>query len=119
MELIINCANNLVYNPTIQYYVTVQNKCGQVLFATYTTSETVRICCCERSVVVCVRLYQNGNIIQTKSRYVNCARENQISMNFDFLARGVQKEESLQQFLVLDKTYNFPIQRASLLFLTL
>ncbi len=114
MELIINCTNTLAYNPAMWYHITIRDRCKNLLFATNTTSETIRVCCCASSVVVSVSLYLEGIKTQEITRYVNCAREKQITMNFGFVS--IAPMSAMQQFILIDKTYQLPINSAKLRF---
>ena len=115
MELIINCTHNQSVSD-VWYYIRIYDRCGRTQFATNTRSETVRVCCCENSLEVSVGLYRNGALIQTFSRFVNCAREKQISMNFDFIMPSTPPTVITQHFVLLDKVYHLPINSAQLLF---
>ncbi len=91
------------------FEVSIYDRAHVLLYRTRTNLNSICVCC-KCAYLISVQANANG-VTQTISRFVSnlpC----RLSMNFDFNF----VLEPLQRFVLLDKTYGFPIKKANLFF---
>jgi len=110
VKFVLNLSNNLTTEST--YTITISNYVGEQKFYTRTTQNRIAICCCGCDFIVNV-LCENGEFSQTLTRFVPCA-PCELIMNFSF--NFILPQLPTQNFVLLDRTYGFPIKSANLIF---
>ena len=107
VKLMLKFSNNLAYSGV--YDVAIYDRAHNQIFHTRTTSNLCVCCACGVYLIQVSLNYENET--QTISRFVDavpCC----LMMNFNFYL----KVELLQTFVLLDKNYNLPINKAILSF---
>jgi len=110
VKFVLNFENNLELQST--FTVVILDNAGNTKFYTRTQKSNLIICCVGCDFVVKVTC-ESGGSVQTISRFVYCA-PCELFMNFSF--HFAPQNESLQSFILLDSTYNFPVGKATLFF---